>query len=241
MNTLVKKTFEKAITSPKTVKIKLLGDSITHGVGGTGFQQNGAHIVGDFYRNPDGYCWAKLFKEHMEQHYNCTVTNNGCTGTNIQFTIEHFDQLVDADDDLIICTIGTNNRAQSMTDLPKHTKQEHMDMVYSNILKLYALFQKAGKDVIFVANIPASAANEQDGVNQDGTGYWRIIHMDDINALYTKAAEECGFPLISMYSAFLAYCEGNGIQFDSLLADGLHPNDEGFAVMFRLLLEELGI
>ena len=52
MNAPVKKTFEKAISSVKPVKIKLLGDSITHGVGGTGFQQNGEHIVGDFYRNP---------------------------------------------------------------------------------------------------------------------------------------------------------------------------------------------
>lgn len=236
MNTLVKETFEKVISSGKPVKIKLLGDSITHGVGGTGFQQNGEHIVGDFYRNPDGYCWAKLFKEHMEAQYSCTVTNNGCSGTNIQFTIEYFDQLVDADDDLIICTIGTNNRHQHMEDLPKHTVQEHKDIFYSNILKLHEQFQKAGKDVIFVANIPASAENEKDGPD-----YWRLIHMNDINALYTKAAEECGFPLISMYSAFLAYCESSGIEYDSLLADGLHPNDAGFAVMFRLLLEELGI
>ena len=29
-------------------RIKLLGDSITHGVGGDGFSQNGEHIVAEF-------------------------------------------------------------------------------------------------------------------------------------------------------------------------------------------------
>ena len=37
------------------------------------------------------------------------------------------------------------------------------------------------------------------------------------------------------------YCRQEKLSLDSLLADGLHPNDEGYRVMFRLLLEELGI
>lgn len=236
MNTLVTNVFRKVMTSQKTVRIKLLGDSITHGVGGTGFEQNGEHIIDDFYRNPDGYCWAKQFKECMESHYNCTVTNNGCSGTNIQYTVAHFDQLVDPDDDIIICTIGTNNRHQNMSDLPKHTVQEHKDIFYSHILKLYERLQNAKKNVIFIANIPASAENEKDGAD-----YWRLIHMDDINALYTKAAEECGFPFISLYTAFLEYCDRKNINFESLLIDGLHPNDAGYDVMFELIMRELGI
>ena len=58
----------QVLQSKDHVQIKLLGDSITHGVGGTGFEQNGAHIVEEFSRNPDGYCWAKLFAEFMKEH-----------------------------------------------------------------------------------------------------------------------------------------------------------------------------
>jgi hypothetical protein len=66
----------------------------------------------------------------MESHYDCTVVNNGCTGTSIQFILEHFDELVDEEDDIILCTIGTNNRHQYFVETPRHTAQEHMDIFY---------------------------------------------------------------------------------------------------------------
>ena len=106
-----RQTFEivKNKTNPR---IKLLGDSITHGVGGDGFKQDGEPIVGEFRRNPLGYCWAKNFAAVMAERYGAAVINNACTGTNIEFVIENFDTLVDPCDDLVICTIGTNNRHQ---------------------------------------------------------------------------------------------------------------------------------
>ena len=90
-----------------------------------------------------------------------------------------------------------------------------------------------------MANIPAAASNEQDAPGEDG--YWRLIHMNDIHDLYVKASFACDFPLIPMYTLFQEYCELRGIPLDSLLADGLHPNDAGYEVMFRLILKELGI
>lgn len=226
----------KVVLSDETVHIKLLGDSITHGAGGTGFEQNGEPIVEGFARNKDGYCWAKMFKEHMEEQFDCTVTNNACTGTTIEFIIDNFTQLVDERDDIVICTIGTNNRHQYFADGPQKTKREHMQNFYNSIIKLNGMFKETEKDVIFIANIPASAENEE-----DGSDYWRIFHMNDVNDIYMKASVECGFPFISMYLRFLEYCEMKDISVDYLLADGLHPNDKGYEVMFRLILNELGI
>ena len=114
-----------------------------------------------------------------------------------------------------------------------------MENFYRNILALHDRFLAAGKQVIFMANIPASAANEQD-VDGEG-GYWRIMHMNDVHDLYSKASLERGFPLIPMYTLFIDYCLDRRIKLDSLLADGLHPNDAGYRVMFRLLLRQLGI
>ena len=236
MNKDVAKIISKVVLAEQTVRIKLLGDSITHGVGGTGFEQNGEPIIEGFARNNDGYCWAKLFKEHMESQYNCIVTNNACTGTKIEFIIDNFEKLVDSNDDIVICVIGTNNRHQYFNDTPKHTKCEHMEKFYGNIIKLYDKFKKAGKVVIFIANIPASEKNEKDGAD-----FWRIFHMNDVNDLYMKASTVCGFPFISLYMAFLEYCDSKEITVDSLLADGLHPNDNGHDVMFKIMMKELGI
>jgi len=236
MNTQVKEIFERVKASEKTVHIKLLGDSITHGVGGTGFEQNGAHIVENFYRSPYGYCWAKRFKEHMEAHYNCTVTNNACTGTKIEFVLEHFDELVDEKDDVVICTIGTNNRHRYFKDGPKPEREVFGEAFYQNVLKLHQRFKESGKDYVLIANIPANAKNEVDGAD-----FWRVLHMDDIDGFYKKASSACGFAFVSMYDLFSTYCAEHDVALDSLLCDGLHPNNDGYDVMFSLLAKEFGV
>jgi len=237
MNIDAAKIMSKLVLPSKTMKIKLLGDSITHGVGGSRFSQNGEAIVDEFARNPNGYCWANRFKEFMESSYDCKVTNNACSGTKIESIIKNFDILVDRDDDIVICTIGTNNRHQRHdSGEPKHTKREHMEDFYANICKLHGMFKDAGIDVIFVANIPASAENEK-----DGDYFWRIFHMNDVRDMYLKASAELGFPLISMYNRFAEYCRNTGVALDDLLADGLHPNDRGYDVMLDIMLDELGL
>ena len=228
--------------SEKTVNIKLLGDSITHGVGGTGFSESGDFIMFDeihnhnWHRNPDGYCWAKLFKDYMEENFNCIVTNNGCSGIDIGCVIKHFDTLVDENDDIIICTIGTNNRHWFSGWGDKPTKEDFTKSVYDEVIKLNELLKNTGKHYIFVANIPASPDREKDGEN-----YWHIMDMKDLNDLYFKAQSECGFSFMSLYNLFSDYCKNNDITGDSLLADGLHPNDAGYKVMFKLIMKEMGV
>lgn len=226
--------FNDVLSSKKNVQIKLLGDSITHGVGGTGFSQSGYSFIKGYARNPYGYCWANVFSDYMEDNFQCTVINNASTGTNIQFIINNFDTLVDKEDDIIICTIGTNNRHFLFTNGDKPAREEYGKQFYDNVLKLYSMFKDSGKPVIFVANIPASAENEQ-----DGDYYWRVLHMDDINAIYKKAAEKVGFPLISMCDLFINHCKSKNITIDSLLVDDLHPNNRGYKVICDLLIKEL--
>jgi lysophospholipase L1-like esterase len=216
--------------------IKLLGDSITHGVGGTGFAQTGAPIAGKYFRNPDGYCWAKRFKEMMESRFDCIVTNNGCTGTRIEFILNHFDELVESHDDFILCTIGTNNRHQFKKDGPKRDRDEMIETFYRNVLALNQKFVEIKKPVVFVANLPSSANDEADKAD-----YWRILHMDDINAIYKRAQKQAGFELVSVYDGVGEYISEHNMTIDPLLSDGLHPNDEGYRVIFDILKEKLEI
>ena len=223
-----------ALKTGKNTQIKLLGDSITHGVGGSGFMQDGEPIVDGWARNPNGFCWAKLLKEDLESKYSCKVINNACTGTNIEFTLCHLDTLVDESDDFIFCTIGTNNRHQYFHEGEKKERETLGKAFYENLLKLNEELENRGKKVIFMANIPASVANEQDGGD-----YWRILHMDDINAIYKHAQKRTGFTLISLYDLLNEYIAENNLKLDELLCDGLHPNDNGYKVMFEILSQKL--
>ena len=231
-----KEIFSDILGKKKNPKIKLLGDSITHGVGGSGWKQNGEHIVKDFAQSPDSFCWANMFRDHMKEKYGAAVVNKACTGTKVEFIIEHFDKLVDSDDDLVVCMIGTNNRHQNMSSGEKMSRETMMENFYANVKKLYSMFLAINIPVIFMANIPASAKNEQDGAD-----YWRILHMCDINELYKKFSAEYGATLVSLYDAFSEYCKENEISVDSLLCDGLHPNNEGYKVMYDLIRRAFGV
>lgn len=240
MNTQAAKLFSQIVLSDKPVRIKLLGDSITHGYGGTGYAQNGENFVTDFRRNKDGYCWASLMAEHLAGRYGCQVINNGCSGVSIPFLIEHFHTLVEDGDDIVICTIGTNDRAQYKKDGPQPTRDGRLAKIYGDMQQLAALFRKAGKPVIFVANIPAIWETEE-GTFNSGLDFWRPVHMHDIHDLWVKLCCEKDLPLVDLYTAMTDYCDARSIPLNDLLADGLHPNDRGYEVMFCLLMKELGI
>ena len=227
---------QRIVLSDKTIRIKLLGDSITHGVGGTGFAQDGDAIACNFYRNKSGYCWAKMFAEHMQSMYHCEVVNNACTGTTIEYILNNFDALVDDNDDIIMSAIGTNNRHQYKNCPPINTKEEHMQKFYDNLITLHERIKACGKDVIFICNIPASAENEKDGED-----YYRLFHMCDLNALYLKAACNLKIEYVSLYDLLFSYCREKGITVDSLLSDGLHPNDSGHLAVFKLIIMALGL
>lgn len=228
---------KRALEKSGTVKIKLLGDSITHGACGTGYEQKGEVVVPGWRRNPDGYCWANLFRDHMEKSYDCKVVNDGCSGIHIQFLLEHLDEYVETDDDLIICTIGTNNRHRFFNDGDKPEREAFYNEFYEMLVTLKTRLDEKGKSVIYVANIPASHAND----HNDGENYWRILRMKDIDTAHKRLEKEHGVTLISLYDLFLQRCERDGVFYETLLADGLHPNDEGYRVMYEILKESLDV
>lgn len=226
----------KILTSKKNIRIKLLGDSVTHGLGGVGFEQDGEAIVEGYARNPNGYCWANLFTKYMEKKYSAEVVNNACCGADLQFIINHFDKLVDGEDDIIICDIGSNNCPfyYHWGEVP--SREVYGKRIYDYITELYNMLKDNGKEVIFLVSVPVCAHRER-----DGESYVMLLRMADINEIYKKASENIGFPLINIYEKILEYCETNSIELESLYWDGLHPNDKGFELMFNIICKELKI
>ena len=90
------------------------GDSITHGVGGSNWNQNGRTIITvngrTWKESPNSYSWANLMINLLKNQYGCSVTNNACTGTNTQFWSENITTLLPKNTDIFILTIGTNDR-----------------------------------------------------------------------------------------------------------------------------------
>lgn len=234
-------------------RICLIGDSITQGMGSTGFQQYDAVIDGQTYNvrgngpnNPnatsdykigeylwtsggrrwyealDGNGWAQLFKNYMNEKFKIIVRNFGMSGIDSEDLKYFINNFMDTsyNFDCIVLMIGTNDR-----------QYDNLKSFYTNINDTIKTIKNYGKDLIIMACIPASIANEKE---------FRI-HMEDVHNALRNISCENKIPFISVYNLFSDYCSNKGITIDSLLSDGLHPNDEGYKVMFQLISNAMGI
>lgn len=214
------------ILTTEAKNIVLIGDSITHGMGSSDFAQSTdpddfLFNAGSFpqYRNYGVKCWGGMLKTYLEDKFNCSVTNNGASGATSQQLVDNWDAIVSADDDVIICMIGTNDRGRTLSN------------TYQNIVAIYERAQANGQRVIFMAAPPTSVENE---------AQFTVCHMEDIDNLYSYANNALNVGYVSIYKEFLNYCRDTGTEVDTLLADGIHPNDTGYRLMFEIVLEALG-
>lgn len=214
-------------------KVKLIGNSITAGQGGSNFNSDfntsGGELITDkiwsksWYTNDAGHCWANSLRDYLTQKFGCTVKNFGCPGIGVDQMILAIDDLVREDDELVICMIGTNNR---------HNMQ--LTEFYSKLKQIYEIITVTkGKKCIMMSCMPASVENELSSN--------RIFHTEDIDNMYFKLSCEKNIEYISIYKEVMKYCDTKGIDVDTLLnSDGLHPNDNGYDVMFKIVCNALG-
>ena len=235
------------IRSGEITKIKVIGDSITHGVGGTGFQQdygdgNVICIIDEmpgsngysFRVNTKGECWANSFKKYIETKYPYVTVN--CWGTrgmsaHSWLTTGHtennvfkncLEQLITDEDELVICMIGTNDRSQGA----------NIEEFALNMTTVINYILGKGKKLLLMSSLPASLSNENDGTQH--------FHMEDVNNLLCNFANNYNLWFVSLYNEVNKYLRNSKTSLNSILGDGLHPNDEGYDLMYKLLLEALG-
>lgn len=235
------------IRSGEITKIKVIGDSITHGVGGTGFQQtygdgNVICIIDEmpgsngysFRVNTKGVCWANIFKKYIETKYpyvsvNCWGTRGmsahswltrGHTENNVFKNC--LEQLITDEDELVICMIGTNDRSQGA----------NIEEFALNMTTVINYILGKGKKLLLMSSLPASLSNENNGTQN--------FHMEDVNNLLCNFANNYNLWFVSLYNEVNKYLRNSKTSLNSILGDGLHPNDEGYDLMYKLLLEALG-
>ena len=212
-------------------KIVLAGDSITQGVGGTGYAENGEVIItvgGKTYkRNNSGYCWAKLFKDFVEGNFNAEVINNGCSGTNSEWWDTHKATLIPKDTDIVILNIGTNDRintGESMeTVLAKYA--EHLSSIVEYC-------HKNGIHIVLCSPIPSSATDEANN---------RIAHCFHLNSVVQRVAALHSVEYSNMYNEVYYAMMFKGKTIAEMLPDGLHPGDDMYTLMFKMYLKSFNI
>ena len=239
------------LLSGATTHIKLLGDSITQGLGSTGYvgytiAENGEQISvrgngpdygskGDdyvegvylgelgnrrWYESTSSTGWSNRMKAYFESKFDCVVKNYGMSGINSQNLYTLCRPLVTDEDDIIILMIGTNDRGSTAIADFKANVTAFVDYLLS-----------LDKKVVLMSSIPASVDQEEECE----------YHMEDVTTVLRSVAYSRDIAFISVYDRFVEYCENKDVEIDALLEDGLHPNDEGYEVMFKIISRSLGV
>lgn len=222
----IQNIMSQLVLSDKTVNIKLTGDSTTAGQGGTGYSADGEIIFGSYYVNENGHCWANSLRDYFHSKFNCSVKNYGISGSTSKRIADNISNIVSDSDNILICMIGLNDR-RSESGLS-------LNNLYNNLQTILNYCSTRNISTIFISCIPTSVEN-------DGSEN-KVFHCEDIDNVMMKFSNDNNIEYISLYKLFTEYCETRNITIDSLLcSDGLHPNDNGYDVMFYLVCNALGI
>lgn len=222
IDTLLTKTVNKKIS----YNIKLVGDSITAGLMGTNYdasQSGGGELIVDgIYENIKGHCWANSFKKYLEEKFlGIKVKNFGINGATAEYIYKNIRDIVRSDDNLVIIMLGTNNRNNS----------GDINRLYANLQNIINYCKGTNKEIVLMSSIPASLENESRK---------SVMHMEDVDMIVGAIAKVNNVAWVSVFKMMKNYLENTGITLDSILADGLHPNDTGYDIMYKLITEGIG-
>ncbi|MFY8293685.1 BppU family phage baseplate upper protein [Bacillus paranthracis] len=152
-----------------------------------------------------------------------TVRNYGISGNTSNGIYHQLDQLIEADDDIIILQIGTNDR--NIYDNP--------DITRAFIKKIIEYVQAKDKLIFIMSANPVRKVNDEDN---------KKFKMRDVNdAIQQVANEFYNGEYISNYDGFIDFMLKTGSTLESLLNDDLHPNDKGYKVYFNYIAKCLGL
>lgn len=217
--------------------LKFIGDSITQGVGGTGFNADGEIIctIGSntWKVNTNGYCFANLFKNYvMSKFANVNVINYGTrsfTSSNLMAQIK-LGNIIDGTEDVIVCMIGTNDKWSG-----------DLQTLKSNIQFLIDTCKTNGTDLILMS-APISTVALDTTNNGQLSGTPVAFHNEDVDHAYKEICESNNMPYISMYQLMLKEFEMLNIEdISTMFSDGLHPNDKGYYLIYKIIMREFGL
>lgn len=212
--------------------IKLLGDSLTIGVGSSDDDRTGVLIYPPFHRQKGQRCWASLLQKHVER-YHCTVDNVGCYGAASNDLMDHLELLYHPEEDqLVFCMIGSNDKKI----------EGGMDQLKHNLSALCNKVLSDGNKLVLMTPNPATTANDAKPT--------RIYPQSKVVETIRNVAKDYAdrVLLIDHNLTMEAECRLRGCTMEEFLQvgygpdnDGLHPGDDAYYFYFEHICVYLGI
>ena len=219
----------KRLMAKDVSTIKLLGDSITAGVGVKNhyIPQDGRVIFNDgkgqVYREAthSAETWANQLRTYTKNvaFGQVDVMNSGISGKTAKWTLENLDYLLKQQEDVVFVMMGTNDRIDSSLKEYEATSRKLLEFV-----------DKRSNYMVVMSPPPS--------IN---TIYPYLFSPKDIDAVLKKISKEKGYPFISHFDGMNDYlAEHTDVSYEDLMqTNSPHPIEAGYEVMWQRIKEGL--
>ncbi|GEM_PF-6624786 len=220
--------FAEKLNSGQVTSVKLIGDSISAGMGADGFSvpedgriilKDGAYVYREASHESDS--WANAFRQYVQQpaFEEIDFFNAGVSGKTAKWALERADLLLEPKEDVVFVMIGTNDRlAGSLEDYEQ---------------TVWKLLEKAdAKSELLVVMAPPPSVNT--------IANYRFS-PESINNVLKRISLEKGYLFISHLDAMNAYLAAHpDVSYADLMeTDSPHPTSRGYAVMWETIRQAL--
>ena len=205
------------------MRVLVFGDSITQG-----FWAVDGGWVEQLRKHYDG-----LALKDLRNNQQPTIFNLGISGGTSKTILARFDSETRARSNgealAFIFSTGVNDSYREGRDKYKSTSEEYA----KNLEELVATAKRYSDKILFVGLVAGDEA-------QTAPVFWRdIYYLNDRIKLFEdamkKVANENSISFKSVFEEFKEHLDSG----ENLLADGLHPNNEGHELIFELVRPEL--
>lgn len=210
---------EKPFDTIAGPKVVLLGDSITQGVGSSDYSPTGEDLNTSIYptkRNVGVKAWGAQFVNLLNSEFNCTAVNNGVSQFNATNLKDNLNVLLPSGTDMVVLTIGTNNRGNSVSSFKTAFKT------------LVRNIKDRGAKLFVFSPIPVNGASASMG-------------MGNMQKVIEEVCQENEITFYPLYTMFRMYIEENNLTLSDYFADTLHPNDAGHKLIYQIVCKCLKV
>ena len=169
-----------------------------------------------------------------------TIINAGVGGNTTEHAIARLESDVLAHKaDLVVVQFGIND-AIADTRIGQTEPRVAIDKYRSNLNQIILRIKESGSRIVLMTPNPlrwTSALIEDFGTapydTDDPRGF--NLFLDEYVPVVREIAERSKIPLVDINRVFEEYDKVDGQQVDDLLLDGIHPNDDGHAIVAQQL------
>jgi lysophospholipase L1-like esterase len=200
--------------------VVFIGDSIVEGYGCSNYNggSNGSsgHLIPNnvktWYRNTGNKCWANMMINYIISSYpNTKACNNAIGGFTTKQIFDNLETLTIDDDgnraNIAVLSIGTN-------DVNNSDKWNAITIYMTKIIRWLI---NRGIQPVILTNSPLKIAN-----------------APAIQSAIIQACDICGVPAHDLLSRMNYYLWEHNIPLNDVMNDNLHPNDQGYEIMYNI-------